>query len=335
MKASPGAWALAPFRLAPPPEVRNQAAMVSLGRPGVAEALLADLGFMDVRRVEVPFAWEFADPEAYARALASTGPACEVIQAVGEAAFREAARELASERVRDGLPVRASIAVIGYLARTPGGAGSGAPGEGSAYRAVMASDDGRGFLTLPEVTPDVQRSYDDDVAELGYVMNGTRVWAHHPSVQDGLFALITQTARDAGLTFRQRGVLVAATAATRRDAYCALAWGSKLADRAGADVAAAVIRGDDEGLDGPERALAAWARKVAADPNGTTPDDVGELRDAGFDDAQVAAITAFVAFRVAFSTVNGALGARPDRELRDTAPAPVRDAVTFGRPIAD
>src|SRR5580704_17260353 len=75
LKVSPGAWALAPFRLATREKVDNQAAMVSLGRPGAGELLLESCGFDDVERVEVPFALEFADPEVYARALASTGPA--------------------------------------------------------------------------------------------------------------------------------------------------------------------------------------------------------------------------------------------------------------------
>ena len=75
LKASPGAWALAPFRLAAADKVDNQAVMVSLGRPGAGEQLLESCGFVDVERVDVPFAWEFADPETYARALASTGPA--------------------------------------------------------------------------------------------------------------------------------------------------------------------------------------------------------------------------------------------------------------------
>jgi len=117
IKASPGAWALAPFRMAAPVKVDNQAAMVALGRPGAGEALMADVGFVDIERIEVPFVWEFADPEAYARALASTGPAYEAIQNVGEDAFREAARQQAAQHVRDGLPLRAPIAVVGYLAR--------------------------------------------------------------------------------------------------------------------------------------------------------------------------------------------------------------------------
>lgn len=57
------------------------------------------------------------------------------------------------------------------------------------------------------------------------------------------------------------------------------------------------------------------------------------MRDAGFDDGQIFAITLFVALRIAFSTVNDALGALPDRALGEAAPAPVRDAVTFGRPL--
>jgi hypothetical protein len=122
LKISPGAWALPPFRLAATEKVENQAAMVSLGRPGAGEKLLASCGFIDVQRIDVPFALEFADPEVYARALASTGPAYEAIQNVGEEAFRNEALEQARQQVRDGVPLRAEIKVVGYLARKPEGA---------------------------------------------------------------------------------------------------------------------------------------------------------------------------------------------------------------------
>jgi SAM-dependent methyltransferase len=117
IKASPGAWALAPLRLAAAPKVENQAAMVALGRPGAGEELLARFGFCDVKRIDVPYVWEFADPEHYARALAATGPAYEAIQQVGDAAFVDAAVRGAAAHVRKGLPLRAEIAVVGYLAR--------------------------------------------------------------------------------------------------------------------------------------------------------------------------------------------------------------------------
>lgn len=119
IKASPGAWALMPFRMASPAKIENQSAMVSLGRPGAGEDLLARSGFVDIERVEVPFVWEFADPGTFARALGSTGPGYEAMQNVGEAAFIEAATRQGRQLARDGLPLRAEIAVVGFLARKP------------------------------------------------------------------------------------------------------------------------------------------------------------------------------------------------------------------------
>jgi hypothetical protein len=64
-------------------------------------------------------AWEFADPEVYARALTASGPAYEAIQNVGDAEFHRAAVEQARQQLRDGLPLRADINVVCYLARKP------------------------------------------------------------------------------------------------------------------------------------------------------------------------------------------------------------------------
>ena len=86
-----------------------------------------------------------------------------------------------------------------------------------------------------------------------------------------------------------------------------LAWGGRLATDAGTDVAASVLRGDDQGLNPSERALARWARKVVITPNETSPADMADLRRAGFDDDQIFAITMFVALRLAFSMVNDSL----------------------------
>jgi alkylhydroperoxidase family enzyme len=130
---------------------------------------------------------------------------------------------------------------------------------------------------------------------------------------------------------RTRAILVAATASTLGDSYCALAWGGKLSAAADAELAAAVLAGDDSALAPQEQALAAWARIVTRDPNSTTAGDVTALRQAGLDDAQIMAVTVFVALRVAFSTVNDALGAVPDTELIASVPATVADAVTWGR----
>ena len=99
----------------------------------------------------------------------------------------------------------------------------------------------------------------------------------------------------------------------------------------GAAAPAAVLRGDDAPLEAADQALAHWARTLTRDPNATGAAEVQALRDAGFDDAQIAALTLYAALRIAFSTVNDALGARPDRGLVEAAPPAVRSTVTYGR----
>jgi SAM-dependent methyltransferase len=89
LKASPGVWALAPFTLAARPKVENQASTVSLGRPGICEALLATHGFP--------------------RSSASM--------------FLEAAVAQADARLRAGLPLRAQLASVAFLARKPAAVG--------------------------------------------------------------------------------------------------------------------------------------------------------------------------------------------------------------------
>jgi uncharacterized peroxidase-related enzyme len=190
------------------------------------------------------------------------------------------------------------------------------------------------FLSEPEMTPQVQALYDEDLADGDYVWNVSRLWAHQPGTVTQLFELMSQAFRASGLGYRQRGILVAATASALGDSYCSLAWGGKLASASDAALAAAVLAGSDAGLTDQEKAIAAWARKVARDPNATTAADVQALRDGGLDDGQIFAITAFVALRLAFSTVNDSLGAQPDAELARSLPAEVRDAVPYGRPVA-
>lgn len=97
----------------------------------------------------------------------------------------------------------------------------------------------------------------------------------------------------------------------------------------GTPTAASVLQGDDADLSDREATLARWARQVLHDPNATTESDVDRLRQAGLGDREILEATAWVAFRLAFSTVNDALGALPDAQLAEKASRPVRDAVTL------
>jgi len=191
-----------------------------------------------------------------------------------------------------------------------------------------------GFLAPPERTAEVEALFAHDLENVGYVMNLSHAWGHLPDGHAALFALLGRAAEAGGLGFRQRGVLVSAAASTLEDPHCALAWGTRLATEVGEDAAAAVLRGEDLDLPDGDQALARWARQLAADPGGAEADDVQALRDAGYDDAQIFAITLFVALRIAFSTVNDALGARPNAAAAEAAPPAVRETVTYGRPIA-
>lgn len=112
---STGAWMLAPFQWATDDKIRHQADMVSLGRPGVGEAFLSERGFDVAERFEIRYFMEYSDPETYARGLASTGPAYEAIQTIGEEQFIARAIEHATAQVRAGLPLRGQMQLFGYV----------------------------------------------------------------------------------------------------------------------------------------------------------------------------------------------------------------------------
>jgi uncharacterized peroxidase-related enzyme len=190
------------------------------------------------------------------------------------------------------------------------------------------------FLEELPVSASVQALYDEDIAEDGYVSNASRLWAHQPQTLTQLFGLMTEAFKPSGLALRQCGILVSAAASAMGDSYCSMAWGAKLSRASDAAIAAGVLNGSDVGLTDQEKAMATWARKVATDPNATTPADIQALREAGLDDGQIFAITAFVALRKAFSTVNDSLGAQPDAQLAQSLAPQIREAITYGRAAA-
>ena len=276
-----------------------------------------DIRVGDVERLDVPFAWEFADPDLSARALAATGPAYEAIQNVGEAEFHP--------RLWSRL-------------------------RGSYATACRCGPRSTSWATWP-VNPKEQNAHDRQLSRRtrgvppssGALRRRPRrrrlrvervpAVAHQPGTLTRLFGLMSEALTPSGLAFRQRGILVTAAASALGDSYCSLAWGGKLGQASDAAVAAGVLTSSDAGLTDQEKVMAAWARKVARDPNATTPADIQALRDSGLDDGQIFAITAFVAPRLAFSAINDSLGAQPDAQLAQSLPREVREAVTYGRPV--
>ena len=173
--------------------------------------------------------------------------------------------------------------------------------------------------------------FEEYAAEDGYVANYARVWCWRPEILTAFAELRAKLIGESTLTPREIAVLVVGTAATRGDSYCALAWGGKLAALADEQTAAAVVRGEDVRLSEREVALRDWAQAVVEDPNATTESDIERLRAAGFDEREIFEATCWIGLRLGFSTINDALGIRPDRELAESVPTAVRDAVAFGR----
>lgn len=190
------------------------------------------------------------------------------------------------------------------------------------------------FISHPPQNGDADRIFESSRQSQGFVMNLTKAWAWRPEVFEGFAALRAQLTNNSALTKRDLAVLVSATAAAIGDSYCALAWGTTLAREADPSVASAVIKNESAGtLTDRDQVLATWARKVAKDPNGTQSQDVAALREVGLTEREIVEATIFIAFRVAFSSVNDALGVNPDWELADAAPKEVAQAVAFGRPL--
>jgi alkylhydroperoxidase family enzyme len=190
------------------------------------------------------------------------------------------------------------------------------------------------FLGEPPATDESRFVYDKERDADGFVWNVSRLWSWRPDVYEHFGKLRKELTSSSALTDRDQAVMVTAMAATLGDSYCSLAWGKKLAALTDPETAVEVIDGVDQpaALSGREAALAAWTRAVVRDPNATTPADVERLRAAGLDEREIFEATVFVAFRLAFSTVNDALGAGPDKQLAESAPSPVREAVAYGRP---
>ena len=191
------------------------------------------------------------------------------------------------------------------------------------------------FIDDAPETPAVRVMYDADRDDDGYVANSTRVWSWRPDVLDAFVSMRTQLLGQSSLTDAEKATVVAATVGAFNCSYCSLAWGGRLAALTDDETAAQVLVGADAPAASPrEAALAEWARAVVRHPNGTTGADVAKLRAVGLDDREIFEATALVGFRLAFSTINDALGAAPDLQLAEATPPPIRAAVTYGRPPA-
>jgi alkylhydroperoxidase family enzyme len=132
-------------------------------------------------------------------------------------------------------------------------------------------------------------------------------------------------------TADERRYELATLAAARqlRSSYCCLAHGKVLAEKFYDFDSVPAL---PEGLDDADRAIMAFAERVAADATAITEGDVEELRDHGLSDGEIFDVVLAATIRCFFSKTLDALGVQPDPEFAKLDPA-FHEPLTVGRPI--
>lgn len=180
----------------------------------------------------------------------------------------------------------------------------------------------------------VRDMYDKVRQSYGYVPNWMRTFSLRPAVQDGWVALLSSIR--ASLSVRTYELATLAAARALRNSYCALAHGSVLAAKVfdPAAVTAIALDAPDAPTEPRERAMMAFAEKVALSADRVSAADVEILRSHGYRDEEIFDIAATAAARCFFSKLMDALGTEPDAAFHDLDPA-MRRALTVGRPVAE
>jgi uncharacterized peroxidase-related enzyme len=190
--------------------------------------------------------------------------------------------------------------------------------------------------TVPEgdAAGDVAQMYETDRAAYGQVPNFTKAFSHRPGVYAAWRALNGEI--KAGMDLRRYELATVAAARRLRSTYCALAHGSVLVDKfvEPDELTAIVSDHHAAGLDDVDVAVMDLADKVARDATSVTEADVDRLRSLGLTDTEIFDVVAAAAARCFFSKALDGLGVRADARYAQLE-APLRDALTVGRPIAD
>jgi uncharacterized peroxidase-related enzyme len=190
--------------------------------------------------------------------------------------------------------------------------------------------------TIPpaDASGPVREMYEQAQKRFGNVPNWTQAFSLRPGTLDGWTALLRSV--QSNLSVRSYELATLAAARALRSSYCALAHGSVLADKVfdAPTVAAIVTDALETPLEPGERALMAFAEKVACRADQISSADIEALRSHGYRDEEIFDLAAAAAARCFFSKLLDAVGVRPDSVFNDLDPA-LRRALTVGRPVDD
>jgi uncharacterized peroxidase-related enzyme len=170
-------------------------------------------------------------------------------------------------------------------------------------------------------------------ARWGYRPNSAAVFGSRPDVARAWTGL--NAAVSGGMDRRRFELATIAAARALGSTYCTVAHSMFLRDVCGDEATMVALADDPDGtsLDDTDRAVVAFAAKVARRASEITQGDIDALRAVGLSDNDVADVIFAVGARCFFATVLDAAGAEPDHQLA-AALATVADRLVVGRPIA-
>jgi uncharacterized peroxidase-related enzyme len=182
-----------------------------------------------------------------------------------------------------------------------------------------------------EAPDDVAAMYRRQQDAWGFVPNYAKVFCHRPELMARWAALLAEVKRP--LDKRRLELVTFSAAHELGHSACSLAHGRVLREFFADEEIVAIAEGRTTGLLSPaEQAMLRFARRVARDAASVTAAEVAELKALGFSDAEVFDIAAVAAARAFFTKLLDAVGVLADAPFGDL-PAPLRDALTVGRPI--
>jgi uncharacterized peroxidase-related enzyme len=180
----------------------------------------------------------------------------------------------------------------------------------------------------------VRDMYQQINGQLGFIPNWAQAFSLRPGVRDGWIALLKSITSN--LPVRSYELATLAAARALRSSYCSLAHGNVLATKVldASGVTAIMKNAPDSPLEPRERAMMAFAEKLALNADQITAADVDGLRAHGYRDEEIFDLAAAAAARCFFAKLMDAMGVQADASFHDLDPA-MRQALTVGRPVAD
>jgi uncharacterized peroxidase-related enzyme len=179
---------------------------------------------------------------------------------------------------------------------------------------------------------DVREMYERQQESWGFVPNYAKVFCHRPGIMARWARLLAEIRRP--MDDRRFELATFAAAHQLKNSPCTLEHGKRLGRLVGEQTVVALGAGEAAPeLSEAELAVAAFARKIAADASAVTQDDVDGLRQHGLTDAEIFDIAAAAAGRAFFTKLLDAMGVQPDvsaASMNDEFKTPL----TVGRPIS-